>query len=159
MYEPKLWADLFQGRTVIVGIGNPLRGDDSFGPMLIERLQNKIDTPCIDAGIAPENHLGRIAKLKPDTIMLVDVAQLGLDPGQYRILQIQEILQCGFTTHDMSSRMLIEFLKQDTQAEIFMLGVQPKQLTLGQPMSNRLINTLDEVEHKIRSAKIEFEPL
>ena len=135
---------------IVVGIGNPLRGDDGFGPALIERLQGKVSMVCIDAGNAPENYLGRIVKEEPDTILLVDVAHLDLEPGQYRILQPDDILKCGLTTHDMSSRMLIEYLNNQTQADIFMLAVQPQNISLGEAMSERLNRTLDEIEMLIQ---------
>lgn len=137
---------IMRGKTVIVGIGNPLRGDDGFGPALIGRLQGKTPLVCIDAGNAPENYLGRIAREEPDTILLVDAAHLDLEPGQYRILKPEEILKCGLTTHDMSSRMLIEFLQNQTQADIFMLAVQPQNISLGEAMSECLIKTLNEIE-------------
>jgi len=137
---------IMRGKTVIVGIGNPLRGDDGFGPALIGRLQGKTNLICIDAGNAPENYLGCIAREEPDTILLVDVAHLDLEPGKYRILRPEEILKCGLTTHDMSSRMLIEFLQNQTQADIFMLAVQPQNISLGEAMSECLNKTLDEIE-------------
>jgi hydrogenase 3 maturation protease len=137
---------IMRGKTVIVGIGNPLRGDDGFGPALIGRLQGKTNLVCIDAGNAPENCLGRIAREEPDTLLLVDVAQLDLEPGQYGVLQPEEILKCGLTTHDMSSRMLIEFLQNQTQAKIFMLAVQPQDISLGEPISECLLKTLEEIE-------------
>jgi hydrogenase 3 maturation protease len=141
-----IFLPIMRGKTVIVGIGNPLRGDDGFGPALIGRLQPKINMICIDAGNAPENYLGRIIKEEPDTVLLVDVAHLDLEPGQYQILQPPDILKCGLTTHDMSSRMLIDFLENQTQADIFMLAVQPKNISLGEEMSECLSKTLDEIE-------------
>lgn len=140
-----IFLPILRGKTVIVGIGNPLRGDDGFGPALVEQLQGTVGWICIDAGSAPENFAGRIVKEEPDTILLVDVAHLNLQPGQYRILQPAEITKCGLTTHDMSSRMLIEFLENETKANIFLLGVQPEHVSLGEAMSDRLTETLNEV--------------
>jgi len=145
-----IFPDIMRGKMVIVGIGNSLRADDGFGPALIERLQGKVNLVCIDAGSAPENYLGRIVREAPDTILLADAAHLGLEPGQYRILKPAEILNCGLTTHDMSSRMLIEFLEDQTQANIFMLAMQPENVSLGERMSERLNKALDEIEMSIR---------
>lgn len=141
-----------RGKTVIVGIGNPLRGDDGFGPALVARLHGKVNAICIDAGNAPENYLGRIVKEAPETIVLVDVAHLGLDPGQYRFLLPEEILQHGLTTHDMSSRMLIEFLHTETSATIMMLAVQPQQLVLGEPLSAPVTEALNRLEQVLHEA-------
>ena len=154
-----IFLPILKGKTVIVGIGNPLRGDDGFGPALIGRLQGKVDLVCIDAETAPENYLGRIVREEPDTILLADVAHLDLNPGQYRILQPVDILKCGLTTHDMSSRMLIEFLQNQTQANIVMLGVQPKHVSLGEPMSECITETLMEVEKLIQEARSCMRPI
>lgn len=148
-----IFLPILNGKTVIVGIGNPLRGDDGFGPALIGRLQGKVDLICIDAGSAPENYVGRIVREEPDTILLADVAHLDLNPGQYRILRPPEILKCGLTTHDMSSRMLIDYLQNQTQANIMMLGVQPQHVSLGEPMSECVTETLTEVERLIQEAR------
>ena len=147
-----IFLPILQGKTVIVGIGNPLRGDDGFGPALIDRLRGTVGFVCIDAGSAPENFLGRIAKEEPDTVLLVDIAHLALNPGQYRILEPADILNCGLTTHDLSSRMLIEFLQKQTCAKIRMLGVQPHDVSLGETLSDRITETLDEIETLIQEA-------
>jgi hydrogenase 3 maturation protease len=154
-----IFRPLLRGKLVLVGIGNPLRGDDGFGPALIERLQGKINASCIDAGAAPENYVGRIVREEPDIILLVDVAHLDLEPGQYRILPPEDIVKSGFTTHDMSSRMLIEFLQHQTQADIFLLGVQPQQVLLGEEMSACVAKTLAEVEQLIREAEVCTRPI
>lgn len=154
-----IFLPILKGQTVIVGIGNPLRGDDGFGPALIERLQGKVGFVCVDAGSAPENYVGRIVKEQPDTILLVDVADLNLEPGQYRIFPPTDILQCGFTTHDMSSRMLMEFLQNQTQASIFMLGVQPQQVSLGKAISKCVGETLDEIATLIQEASPCMRPI
>lgn len=147
-----IFLPILLGKTIIVGIGNSLRGDDGFGPALIEQLQGKVGCICIDAGSAPEKFLGVIVKEEPDTILFVDAADLDLEPGQYRILQPADIVKCGLTTHDMSSRMLIEFLENQTKANILMLGVQPQYVSLGEPMSQCLTETLEEIEILIQEA-------
>lgn len=143
---------MIRGKTVIVGIGNPLRADDGFGPALIARLQGKVDAICIDAGNAPENYLGRIVKEAPDTIVLLDVAYMGIDAGHYRFLQPEEIAQHGLTTHSMSTRMSIEFLRTATPANIIMIAVQPQRLALGEAMSAPVHEALDTIERLFHEA-------
>jgi hydrogenase 3 maturation protease len=154
-----IFLPILRGKTVIVGIGNSLRGDDGFGPALIEQIQGKVGFICIDAGSAPEKFLGVIVKEEPDTILFVDAADLDLEPGQYRILEPADILKCGLTTHDMSSRMLIEFLENQTRANILMLGVQPQHLLLGEAMSPSLTETLDEIQMLIQEASSCMRPI
>lgn len=151
-----IFLPLMSGKTVIVGIGNSLRGDDGFGPALIQRLhgiQGQLNCVCIDAGSSPENYVGRIVKEQPETILLVDAVHLGLGPGQYQLLQPADIVAGGLTTHSMSSQLLIQFLEHQTQAKIFMLGVQAQTVALGEGMSEEVTQTLDEVERFIQEAE------
>jgi len=135
----------FKGNTVIVGIGNILRADDGIGPALIEKLEGRVKAVLINAGTAPENYTGKIVKLKPQMILIIDAVDLGLKPGEYEILEKSDIIKSGFTTHDMSPQMFIGYLEAETCARIYMLGVQPKDVSFGQQMSSELKNTLDEL--------------
>lgn len=135
----------FKGKVVIVGIGNLLRGDDGFGPALIKLIEGKVEAICIDAGTAPENYSGKIVKLEPDTILIVDAVQLNTQAGVYEVLRKSDILNCGFTTHDMSPKLFIEYLEKETKAGIFMLGVQPKTVRFGEEMSSEVSGALNEI--------------
>jgi Ni,Fe-hydrogenase maturation factor len=42
-------------RTVILGIGNPLQGDDGVGPSLVDFLHGWDAATLINAGEVPEN--------------------------------------------------------------------------------------------------------
>jgi len=145
-------GDELQGQSSSGGIGNPLRGDDAFGPRLIERLTGKVRAVCIDAGSAPESYAGKIVKEKPDTIVLVDAVHLDKSPGEYALLGKAEILKSGFTTHDMSPHLFIEYLENQTQADIYLLGVQPKTLSIGDEMSDPVNQTLETLAEDIIGA-------
>jgi hydrogenase 3 maturation protease len=147
-----MFKDILKGKVVIVGIGNIMRGDDSFGPELVKRLNGCVDAVCIDAGTAPENYTGKIKKESPDTILIADAVHLDLAPGGYRILKKDDILKCGFTTHDISPNMLIEYLEKETGADIYMLGIQPKHLSFGEEMSEEVKKALGDIIKSIAEA-------
>ncbi|MBU1630420.1 MAG: hydrogenase 3 maturation endopeptidase HyCI, partial [Candidatus Omnitrophica bacterium] len=136
------FKDILKGKVVIVGIGNILRGDDAFGPVFIEKIKEHIDAICIDAGNAPENYVGKIAKLKPDTILIVDAVHLDLKPGEYEILGKNDINKSGFTTHTLSPVMFIEYLEKEIDANIYILGIQPKNTSFGEEISGNVAETL-----------------
>lgn len=144
--------DLFKGKAVIVGIGNVLKGDDAFGPALIERIQGRTRALCIDAGSAPENYTGKIIKEEPASVLIVDAAHLELSPGEYDILKKEEILKCGFTTHDLSPRMFMEFLEEGTRADIYMLAVQAEKVKFGEEMTESVKKALEEIAELIVEA-------
>ena len=147
------FKDILKGKVVIVGMGNTLRGDDGFGPVLIGRLKGYVDAVCIDAGSTPENHIGSILKEKPDTILIVDVVHLGLKAGEYDVLTKSDILRCGFSTHDISPNTFIEYLEKKTDASIYMLAIQPQVLDFGDDMSDIVKKKLDELSGLIVEAK------
>lgn len=138
--------NILKGKIVIVGIGNILKGDDGFGPLLVQRLQGKTRAVCLDAGTAPESYAGKVIKEKPDTILLIDAVHLEQPPGTCDILEKTEILRGGLTTHDLSPRLLIDFLEGQTGAQIFLLGVQPQGVDYGQEMSAGVAASLDNIE-------------
>ena len=142
--------DLFKDKVVIIGIGNILRTDDGFGPMLIKKLRGRVKSVCIDTGTTPENYADKIIKEKPGVILLVDAVDLGLEAGKYKILEKSDILKSGFTTHDLSPRLFMEYLEKETGARIYMLGVQPKDISFGDEMSYDLRQTLKDLEKTIK---------
>ena len=131
-----------KGKVVIVGVGNTLRGDDGFGPALIARLKGKIKASCIDAGSAPENYTRDIVQEQPNTILIADALHLGKRSGEFEILQKNDIAKCGLSTHDISPNMLIEYLEHETAADIYLLGVQPKDLSFGREISDEVKSAL-----------------
>ena len=106
----------------------------------------KTKAVSIDAGSAPENFTGKIKKEDPDTILIVDAADLGKDPGDFAILARDEILSSGFTTHDLSPAMLMEYLETETDADIYMLGIQPAKVGFGEGLSGVIEKALKEVD-------------
>ena len=134
---------MLTGRILVVGIGNPLRGDDGFGPALAQRLAGYPGILAIDAGTAPENHLGPLRRAEVDTILVVDSGCLGREPGEWEIVEQEEAFAPGFTTHAPSPALFLDYLRASTSARIVLLAVQAKSLTLGAPMTPRVQSTLD----------------
>lgn len=144
------FKDILKGKVVLVGIGNILRGDDGFGPALIERLKGKVRAVCLDAATTLENYAARIAGENPDTVLIVDAVSLERQPGAYEIIGTPEIIQSGMTTHDISPRMFIEYLQNQTKADIYMLGVQPKNIAIGDEISTPVKQTLKAIEQILK---------
>ena len=147
-----MFKDILKGKVVIVGVGNILKGDDGLGCILAQRLEGKTKAVCIDGGSAPENFTGKIKKEDPDTILIIDAADLGKDPGDFAILARDEILSSGFTTHNLSPAMLMEYLETETGADIYMLGIQPAKVGFGEGLSGVIEKALKEVEGLITDA-------
>ena len=140
-------STIAQGAVVFVGIGNTMRADDAFGPLLIERLQSKVRAACLDAGMSPENFIGKIIKLKPDTVIFLDAVSFDGLPGELKLVTSDEIGEYGFSTHNMSPKLMIENIKAQIATAIFMIGIQPKSVTFGGQISGEVQEQIDYLEN------------
>jgi hydrogenase 3 maturation protease len=144
-----IFNDILKGKIVIIGIGNDLRGDDGLGSELVRELSGKVDAVCINAGNAPENYLEKIVRIKPDTVLIIDAVDMGSEPGKYKIFKKSDIVSSGFTTHDLSPTLFIEYLEKETGCDIYMLGIQPKDVSFGADMSDAIKETLKKLSDLI----------
>ena len=117
-------ADALKGNVVVVGIGNAMRGDDGFGVALAEGLKGRISASVIITGSTPENHIKTIRDSRPDTILVLDAAELGEKAGSVKLIKKRDIPLYGLSTHNASLALFFDFLESDTKADIFMLAVQ-----------------------------------
>jgi hydrogenase 3 maturation protease len=133
--ETNPFQKILKGKILLFGIGNTLRGDDALGPLMVERLKGAADAVCINGENAPEKFVGKIIRENPDTLLIIDAVHLDLEPGHYEILNSQQLESTGFSTHDISLKMLIDYMKTEIQSKIYILGVQPSTLHFSQALS------------------------
>jgi len=140
--------NVLQGKILLVGIGNSLKADDGFGPMLIENLRDKVKAQCLDAGMSPENFIGKIIKARPDTVIFLDAVSFDGEPGELKFVKSDEIGEYGFSTHNMSPKLMIENIRAQIKTKIAMIGVQPKSVNFGEDISYEIkekINLLETI--------------
>ena len=144
------------GKAAIAGIGNIMRGDDGLGPKLIELLrERKVNAPLFDCGTAPENYIFPMLKSACDTLILVDAANIGLEPGEAKIIGVDDIANVSFSTHSPSPRLFIDLLKMGKEdINIFVISVQHKDTSLGSPISEEVLRGLAVLADAISEALI-----
>ena len=127
-------------RVALLGIGNPLNGDDAVGVVTAEKLislnlglnpPKGLDLKVINAGPIPENFSGVLRRYSPDLIIMLDAAQLGEAPGFIRWISLEEIEGFSASTHGMSLTMLTTYLLGDLTCQIGLIGIQPGDTTPG----------------------------
>jgi hydrogenase 3 maturation protease len=115
---------------VVFTVGAVLRGDDAAGPMLAKMMEDDpIDGwEIIDGGQMPEDFLAVIRRKSPDILLLVDAADMGLEPGAIRTLD-EDSVATDFmvTTHSLPITFLLKELKESCGQVVF-LGIQPAQM-------------------------------
>jgi hydrogenase 3 maturation protease len=139
-----------KGKVLLIGAGNMLRGDDGAGPALIALLEGKTEASLIDAGEAPENYTGRIIAAAPDTIVFVDAADFGAQPGDVAVLEPEQISGCGISTHQMPLNVFFKYIRENCRADAFALGIQPAQIGFGDPMSPAVASSVEALANLLQ---------
>jgi len=116
---------------VVLTVGNSLMGDDGAGPLLAELLEAEAANgwSVIDGGSAPENVVHAVRAEAPDRVLVVDAADMQLEPGAVRRIHEAEIARRFLiTTHAIPLDVLIASLKETVPLVTF-VGIQPARVT------------------------------
>ena len=135
--------DILKGKVVIFCIGNIERGDDGLGPHLASMIKGRAPYEVIDAGVSPENWTGVVTRLEPDTIIIVDAIYFEGDPGDVNIFSEEDLRSGKISTHDISPKLLAEYLKESTGVAVYILGIKPKSNKSGEDLSSDIKASLD----------------
>lgn len=122
------------GKIVVVGVGNALKADDAAGPMLAETLRERFPDRVFDVGQVPENYLGPIRRAGPDTIILIDAADFGGEPGDVRIASMDDVRGLALGTHAAPLSMFMAFAASETGAGVHLIAIQAKSTEHGGTM-------------------------
>ena len=130
-----------KGRLVILGVGNPLKGDDAAGLLCVEQITKRVPA-TVRPGVrifrtydVPENYTGKIRKFKPTRILIIDAALAGLKAGDIFILEKEKIAIEEISSHKIPLMVLISYLEQSIGCKVTVLGIQAKDLSFGAPVT------------------------
>ncbi len=133
---------------VLLGVGNPLARDDAVGVWVAERLEAE-GWVSIPARQAPENFLGKIERLSPELLVVVDAVEMGLPPGEIRRIPAERAESLWGSTHSLPLTFLLSRLGE--RCRVVFIGIQPKDLSLGDGLSpevregaERLLRIIEE---------------
>jgi len=144
-------AILHRKKAVLLGVGNPDRGDDALGPVLAERLGDVGSLSSIVCEEVPENFTGLVREAGPEVILLVDAVDFFGHPGEVVLLKAQDFAERRFNTHHASLAMVMEFLERETKSPVWLLGVQPAQVVPGQAMTGEIDETINQLVRLLRN--------
>ncbi|MEZ5543050.1 MAG: hydrogenase maturation protease [Pseudomonadota bacterium] len=124
--------------VLIIGIGNPSRGDDAIGPLAIERLAtlDLADVELLtDFQLQVEHALDLVGRRE---VIFIDAAAAGVAPFDFR--PVVPTADPGPLSHALSpAAVLAAFRSVCTAAPpaAFALAVRGYDFTLGAPLSTR----------------------
>lgn len=132
-------------KVLVVGIGNEERGDDAAGIKLLSALTPKPDVGLLEAGTVPESYTGKMTEANAETILLLDAVDFGAAPGTVALFDHISTPRNAYTTHKAPLGLLMEYLKNESGAEVLLLGIQPKDIRTGAPMSQEVQTAIDSL--------------
>lgn len=142
-------------RVAIMGIGSEVRGDDAAGVMVARELAAHKDAPptvCIvEAGAAPENFTGRLRRFDPDLVLLIDAAQMNEPIGAVRWIDWRDTSGLSASTHTLPLHVLAEFLVNELDCEVALIGIQPRDTAIAVSLSPDVQRAVDEVARALQA--------
>lgn len=130
-----------RARTVILGVGSELRQDDFAGAYLARLVAERADGEhllAVDGSTAPENCTGVIRAFRPDAVIVVDAARMGASPGQYALLDADEITGATFSTHMLPLPLTLAYLEAACGCAVAYVGIEPASTDVGVGMDKRV---------------------
>jgi hydrogenase 3 maturation protease len=132
-------------KTLVVGIGNTLKGDDGAGCFVCERLQDSCPGLVIDAGTVPENYIGPIIERRPEVLVVVDAIDFGGTAGEIRIFKPEDLSSAAISTHTLSPRLFLDVIYKSIEVEVWFVGIGPGQTVLGEGLSKEVEEAVEVV--------------
>jgi len=132
-------------KILFVGIGNLLKRDDGVGVYISNRIKNRDNIASLTVETSIENYIGKINSLKPDLLVLLDCMELQSDPGTFKLLELNQIQDITFNTHNISLNRLSDFFNMP----VYILGIQPEKIDFGENISYLVRNNADKIINQI----------
>jgi len=143
-------------RIAILGVGSLMRADDASGVLvaqnLKEALRNNSKVKIFLAETAVENFLGSLIKFNPTHVVMIDAVDIGKRAGTVKIIHPQEIKETSFSTHQLSLKFIIDYLKQSLDCEIILLGIQPASIRFGDCISPPVARSIKKLSFILQEA-------
>ena len=134
---------------LIMCIGNRDGGDDRVGPYIADRLKDVFT--ILDCAVVPENYTSVVKKHKPENLIIIDAVEMGLSPGEIRVVPKEKIGVMHISTHGIPISVLINYLSQFVKNIVF-IGVQPKKMSGN--MSQQVIKGANLLVEILRNKQI-----
>ena len=162
-------------RVAVLGIGSELRGDDAVGLLVLDYLRRKVGPHSLcgrsypagqrctalpseklqraarrvvklfNGGTAPENLTGEIRRFKPGHLIMIDAVDMGKKPGTIALVDIKKTENTAFLTHKLPVKLMLDYLAAEMTFTVIFIGIQPKNLDFGVPVSRPVVRAGREV--------------
>lgn len=149
-------------RTLVIGLGNPLMGDDGAGVAALERLREEWELPAdvelVDGGTWGMNLLPLVESVR--RLILVDAIRSGRRPGTLTVLerhQLPRYFSLKLSPHQIDLREVLALaeLRGLLPDELVAVGIEPERVEMELRLSPRvqagLAKVVDLVVERLES--------
>ncbi len=141
------WLQTTKG-PLVVGLGNPLMGDDGIGVTVARdlRFHRSIGAPVIEAGTPGFGLIELLTDERP--VVFIDAVDAGRTPGSVFWVDPNEVAgeTLRYSLHQVTLADVIDLLKvTGAQADIKIIGIQPEKIGAGFNLSDVLEDRLSEI--------------
>jgi hydrogenase 3 maturation protease len=148
-------------KIAILVIGSELRADDAAGILIGEALgkelkdsKTRAKTKVFFGGTAPENLTGAVKDFKATHVIIIDAADMGKKPGEVHLFDPEKIEGVSFCTHSLPINILAGYLVEFLSCQIIMIGIQPKTIEFGKPVSKEVAKSIKSAVNVIKDVII-----
>jgi hydrogenase 3 maturation protease len=143
---------LLREPTCIVGVGNPLRGDDGVGPWIVAAVRDAVsgtNLRVVDAQDVPENFVPGIARGDCRNVVFIDAVAAEGPPGTVVFGPLADFPESeSFTTHKLALSLSRKFLEAAGK-KVFLLGIVPAALDFGEGLTAGVERTASSLRELI----------
>ena len=137
------------GGSIVVGIGNILKGDDAAGVLVCQQLEGKTCAKLMDTGTVPENYIQPIIRKSPESLVVIDAIDFGAAAGTIKVFRPEQLSSIVISTHTLSPRLFVDMICQDIKVAVYFVGIQPGHTQLGEPMSEAVAEAVERLVYTI----------
>lgn len=138
--------------TLVIGLGNPLRGDDGVGVRVAQILAEQTLPPGVEVVDGGTQGLGIVNLMEGwQRVILVDAAEVGKVPGQFVRFSLDEAQLLGDDQHvsvhtaGLRDALLLAQVLKMLPGEVIIFGVQPANLKWDSALSPQVEATLPDL--------------
>ncbi|MDG7011083.1 MAG: hydrogenase maturation protease [Nitrososphaerota archaeon] len=137
----------FEGTVDLVGVGNPIRGDDAVGLEVVSRLRSAHGSSPRGIKIhpaeqMPERLLSKLASTS-DRVIVFDAVEASLPPGAIVCRSLGDAKHGFFATHNVPLKLIPGLGPR--LADFYVVGVQPESLEVTEGISDAAAEAVDGI--------------
>ena len=142
-------------KTIVLGMGNPLRGDDGIGVAVLETLKASYwfseNITIMDAGTSSLQAL--LVMQGYQRVFIIDAADIGGAPGDWRCISIEELsiipeglIKYGsFHNAGLKDAIALGQILEILPEEMMIYAVQPQDLQISIGLSDTIATAAHEI--------------